>query len=223
MIELYCGANLNGHMVRVLLEECGLAYSLHTDTPATATAIGPSTAGMRPSSDLPALLDPHGPDGEPLSLFGVAVCLVYLAAKAQRFLPADSRGRYEVLQWLMLEVNGVGPLRGRSRHVGTVLSAEARQLCDILERRLGQSGYIGGADYSIADIAFFTWLRSGPAAGPDGSEHPRLRAWFDEIAARPAVQRSSIAGTRAANPPTSPGDARDCEPDPDIAWAVTAA
>jgi len=145
-------------------------------------------------------VDPDGPDGKPISLFESGAILLYLAAKTGRFLPDDLRARYEVLQWLMFQMGGLGPMLGQAHHFRIYApekvpyaieryTNEAKRLYGVLDRRLAKSRYIGCNEYSIADIAIFPWLRSWKNQGIDWVDYPHLKGWFDEIAARPAVQR----------------------------------
>ena len=160
---------------------------------------------------IPAIVDPEGPDGRPISLFESGAILLYLAAKAGRFLPADARGKYEVLQWLMFQVGSVGPLLGQAHHfrvyapekIGYAIERytnEARRLYGVMDKRLANSRYIGGAEYGIADIAIFPWLRSWKNQGIDWVDYPHLKGWFDEVAARPAVQRGVEVLAQARRP-----------------------
>jgi GST-like protein len=200
MIEVYSWATPNGHKVHIMLEECGLPYH------ATAVDIGagdqfnPAFLAISPNNKVPAIVDPDGPDGKPISLFESGAILLYLAAKAGRLLPADTRGKYEVLQWLMFQMASVGPMLGQAHHFRIYAAEkidyaiarytnEARRLYQVMNKRLANSRYIAGPEYTIADIAIFPWLRSWKNQGITWNEHPHLKGWFDEIAARPAVQR----------------------------------
>jgi len=200
MIELYSWVTPDSHQVHILLEECGLPYRVHPVDTGAGAQFQPQFLATSPGGQVPALVDPRGPDGQPISLCGSGAILVYLAVKAARFLPADERGKYEVLQWLLFQLASLGPLQAQGQHlqahappqIPTAIercTSEARRLYGVLDQRLAQSGYIGGAEYTIADIAVYPWLRSCQEGGIDWSDHPRLRAWFDEISARPAVQR----------------------------------
>ena len=147
-----------------------------------------------------AITDPDGPDGAPISLFESGAILLYLAGKTGRLLPADTAGKYEVLQWLMFQMGGVGPMLGQAHHFRIYApekiayaveryTNEAKRLYQVMNKRLAKSKYIGGPTYSIADIAIYPWLRSWKNQGIDWSDYPHLKGWFDEIGARPAVQR----------------------------------
>ena len=200
MIELYSWATPDSHQVHILLEECGLPYRVHPVDTGAGAQFQPQFLATSPGGQVPALIDPRGPDGRPISLCGSGAILVYLAVKAARFLPADERGKYEVLQWLLFQLASLGPLQAQGQHLRahappqmpTAIercTSEAKRLYGVVDQRLAQSGYIGGAEYSIADMAVYPGLRSCQEGGIDWSDHPRLRAWFDEVSARPAVQR----------------------------------
>jgi GST-like protein len=200
MIEVYSWATPNGHKVHIMLEECGLPYRVIPVDIGSGEQFDSSFLAISPNNKIPAIVDPDGPDGQPISLFESGAILLYLAAKAGRFMPATTRAKYEVLQWLMFQMGGVGPMLGQAHHFRMYApekipyaieryTNEARRLYGVMNTRLGRSRYIGGADYSIADIAIFPWLRSWKNQGIDWNDHPHLKGWFDEIAARPAVMR----------------------------------
>ena len=200
MIEVYSWPTPNGHKVHVMLEECGLPYRAIPVNIGAGEQFVPDFLAISPNNKIPAITDPDGPDGAPISLFESGAILLYLAAKTGRFLPEGTRQRYEVLQWLMFQMGGLGPMLGQAHHFRIYApeklpyaierySNEARRLYGVLDRRLAKSRYVGGAAYSIADIAIFPWLRSWKNQGIDWNDHPHVKGWFDEIAARPAVVR----------------------------------
>jgi len=200
MIEVYSWATPNGHKVHIMLEECGLPYRVIPIDIGAGDQFRADFLAISPNNKIPAIVDPDGPDAMPVSLFESGAILLYLAAKTGRFLPTDTRGRYEVLQWLMFQVSSVGPMLGQAHHFRLYAperidyavnryTNEARRLYGVMDRRIANSKYIAGPEYSIADIAIFPWLRSWKNQGIDWDEYPHLKGWFDEIAARPAVQR----------------------------------
>jgi len=200
MIEVYSWATPNGHKVHIMLEECGLPYRVHAIDIGTGEQFAPEFLAISPNNKIPAIVDTDGPDAAPISLFESGAILLYLAAKSGRLLPADVRGKYEVLQWLMFQMGSIGPLLGQAHHFRIYApqkipyaierySNEARRLYGIMDKRLANSRYVGGAEYSIADIAIYPWLRSWKNQGIDWNDYPHLKGWFDEIGARPAVQR----------------------------------
>ena len=200
MIEVYSWATPNGHKVHIMLEECGLPYRVTAVDIGAGDQFKPEFLAISPNNKIPAIIDSEGPEGGPISLFESGAILVYLAAKTGRFLPEGTAARYEVLQWLMFQMAGVGPMLGQAHHFRIYApekleyainryTNEARRLYGVMDKRLARSKYIGGPDYSIADIAVFPWLRSWKNQGIDWADFPHLKGWFDEIAARPAVQR----------------------------------
>jgi GST-like protein len=200
MIDVYSWATPNGHKVHIMLEECGLPYRVHAVNIGAGEQFDPAFLAISPNNKIPAIVDSDGPDGQPISLFESGAILLYLAAKTGRFLPEDVRGRYEVLQWLMFQMGGVGPMLGQAHHFRIYApeklpyavdryTNEARRLYGVMDKRLAKSKYLGGNSYSIADIAVFPWLRSWKNQGIDWADYPLLKGWFDEIAARPAVMR----------------------------------
>ncbi len=200
MIEVYSWPTPNGHKVHVMLEECGLPYRAHPVDIGTGDQFKPDFLAISPNNKIPAITDPDGPDGQPIHLFESGAILLYLAAKTGRFLPEDVTAKYEVLQWLMFQMGGVGPMLGQAHHFRIYApqkipyaveryTNEAHRLYGVMNRRLAKSTYIGGPEYSIADIAIFPWLRSWKNQGISWDDFPHLKGWFDEVAARPAVKR----------------------------------
>lgn len=209
MIEVYSWPTPNGHKVHIMLEECGLAYRVHPIDIGAGDQFAPAFLAISPNNKIPAITDPVGPDGKPISLFESGAILLYLAGKTGKLLPADVRGKYEVLQWLMFQMGGVGPMLGQAHHFRIYApeklpyaidryTNEAKRLYGVINKRLAHATYIAGAEYSIADIAVFPWLRSWKNQGVEMSDYPHLKGWFDEIAKRPAVQRGLevLAGAR---------------------------
>ena len=209
MIEVYSWPTPNGHKVHILLEECGLPYRATPVNIGSGEQFAPEFLAISPNNKIPAITDPDGPDGKPVSLFESGAILLYLAGKTGRFLPPDVRGRYEVLQWLMFQMGGVGPMLGQNHHFRQYApekipyaidryTNEARRLYGVIDRRLAASAWLGGAEYSIADIATWPWLRNWKNQGMELSEHPHLERWFHAIEERPAVQRGVqvLAGLR---------------------------
>lgn len=199
-IDVYSWPTPNGHKVHIMLEETGLPYRAHAVDIGQGDQFAPEFLAISPNNKIPAITDPVGPDGQPISLFESGAILVYLAAKTGQLLPQGDRQRFEVLQWLMFQMGGVGPMLGQAHHFRMYApeklpyaieryTNEAKRLYGVIDRRLEKSAFVGGADYSIADIAIFPWLRSWQNQGVVMDDYPALKAWFDGIAARPAVQR----------------------------------
>jgi GST-like protein len=200
MIEVYSWATPNGHKVHIMLEECGLPYRVHAVDIGAGEQFDAGFLAISPNNRIPAIVDPGGPGGQPISLFESGAILLYLASKTGRFLPADLRLRWQTLEWLMFQMGGVGPMLGQAHHFRLYApekipyaidryTNEAKRLYGVMNRRLAKSRYLACDEYTIADIAVFPWLRSWKNQGIDWDDYPHLRGWFDEIAARPAVQR----------------------------------
>ena len=201
MIDLYSWATPNGHKVHIMLEECGLPYRVHGINIRTGEQFKPAFLKVSPNNRIPAIRDPDGPGGKPLSLFESGAILIYLAGKSGRFLPADLHDRYTALQWLMWQMGGVGPMFGQANHFRAYAAEkityaierytnEANRLTGVLDRRLDEAEYLGGDEYSIADMAVYPWLRNAERRGIDLAAYPNAKRWFDAIDARPAVQRA---------------------------------
>ena len=200
MIDVYSWPTPNGHKVHIMLEECGLPYQVTAVNIGAGDQFKPEFLAISPNNKIPALTDPEGPDGKPISIFKSGAILVYLAAKTGKFMPKGDRDKYEVLQWLMFQMGGVGPMLGQAHHFRLYApekipyaidrySNEAKRLYGVIDRRLSKSRFLAGKDYSIADIATFPWLRSWENQGIVLSDYPHLEKWFNKIAERPAVQR----------------------------------
>jgi GST-like protein len=200
MIDAYSWATPNGHKVHIMLEECGLPYKAHAINIGEGDQFKPEFLRISPNNKIPAIVDPDGPDGEPISVFESGAILMYLAGKTGRFLPNDVRGKYEVLQWLMFQMGGVGPMLGQAHHFRIYAQEkidyainrytnEAKRLYGVIDKQLSKHAYLAGDEYSIADIATFPWLRNWENQGVVLSDFKHVKRWFDEIAARPAVQR----------------------------------
>jgi GST-like protein len=200
MIDVFSWPTPNGHKVHILLEECGLPYTAHPVNISAGDQFKPGFLAISPNNKIPAITDPDGPDGRPISLFESGAILLYLAGKTGRFLPEGVRERYEVLQWVMFQMGGVGPMLGQNHHFRQYApeklpyaidryTNEAKRLYGVIDRRLASSKWLGGTAYSIADIATWPWLRNWKNQGIELSEYPHLEAWFHAIEQRPAVQR----------------------------------
>jgi GST-like protein len=200
MIEVFTWPTPNGHKVHVMLEECALAYKPIPVNIGAGDQFKPEFLAISPNNKIPAITDPDGPDGKPISLFESGAILLYLAAKTGKFLPRSDRDKFEVLQWLMFQMGSVGPMLGQAHHFRMYApekiayaidrySNEAKRLYGVIDKRLSQSAFLGGDEYSIADIATFPWLRSWQNQGITLGDYPHLEKWFNAIDARPAVQR----------------------------------
>jgi GST-like protein len=209
-IQLYSLPTPNGVKVSILLEETGLAYEPHRISFDSNEQKSPEFMSLNPYGKIPAILDPDGPGGEPIALFESGAILLYLADKAKRFVPTHPARRYETIQWLMLQIGGIGPMFGqvgffhkfagkdfedkrpRDRYVG-----EAKRLLDVLNRRLAGRAWIMGDEITIADIATFPWVRNligfyGAGELVAIAEYPEVTRVLEAFIARPAVQRGLL-------------------------------
>ena len=200
MIDVHSWATPNGHKVHIMLEECGLPYAVHAVDIGAGDQFKPEFLAISPNNKIPAIVDSDGPDGKPISLFESGAILIYLAGKTGRFMPRGVRGKYDVLQWLMFQMGSVGPMFGQAHHFRIYApekidyaidryTNEARRLYGVMDKRLGQSRFLAGHDYTIADIATWPWTRSWKNQGVELDDYPNVGRWFDAIAARAAVQR----------------------------------
>jgi GST-like protein len=200
LIDVYTWATPNGHKIHIMLEECGLSYAVHAVNIGAGDQFKPEFLAISPNNKIPAIVDSEGPEGRTISLFESGAILVYLASKTGKFLPKSDRRKFEVLEWLMFQMGGVGPMLGQAHHFRMYAlekieyainryTNEARRLYGVIDKRLSRSEWLGCDEYSIADIATFPWLRSWKNQGVVLDDYPNLKAWFERIEARPAVQR----------------------------------
>lgn len=199
MITLYSWPTPNGHKIHIMLEECGLPYKVEPIDIGSGAQFSPAFLQLSPNNKIPAMVDPNGPDGEPISIFESGAILLYLAGKTGQFLGDTTRQKYKTLEWLMFQMGGFGPMLGQAHHFrnyapDTIPYAvnrytnEAKRLYGVIDRQLAQSAYLAGDDYSIADMATFPWARSWKNQGIDWADYPHAKRWFDAISDRPAVQ-----------------------------------
>jgi len=217
MIDVHSWPTPNGHKVHIMLEECGFRlgrdWQVHPVNIGKGDQFEPVFLKISPNNKIPALVDPQGPDGKPISIFESGAILLYLAAKTGKFLPKSDRAKFKVLEWLMFQMGGVGPMLGQNHHfrqyapekIGYAIDRytnEARRLYGVMDRQVTEQKFIAGNQYSIADIAIFPWLRNWQNQGIDWADFPHLKQWFDTIAARPAVQRGVAVLADARKPIT---------------------
>jgi len=209
-LQLYSVPTPNGVKVSIMLEETGLPYEAHRVNFDAQEQLSPEFLSLNPNNKIPAILDPDGPGGAPLGLWESGAILVYLAAKAGQLLPADDAGRYATLQWLMFQMGGIGPMFGQvgffNKFAGSQFEdkrprdryvAESRRLLGVLDRQLDGRTWVTGAQYTIADIAIFPWVRNlvgfyeaGTLVGFDDFAH--VQRALAAFLARPAVQRGLL-------------------------------
>jgi GST-like protein len=196
MIDLYTAATPNGHKVSILLEELGLPYEVHALSFDKKEQKAPAFLKINPNGRIPAIVDRDNGD---FPVFESGAILVYLAERTGQLLPADPKGRSRVMQWLMFQMGGIGPMQGQAnvffRYFPEKLQGaidryqhETRRLYEVLDTRLQQAEYLAG-DYSIADIATFPWVRGHEWSGVSVQGLPALQRWMEALEARPAVQR----------------------------------
>ncbi|PZU56084.1 MAG: glutathione S-transferase [Brevundimonas sp.] len=208
-IELWYWPTPNGWKVSIALEEMGLAYEVKPVNIGAGEQFTPAFQAISPNGRMPAIVDPDGPDGQPISLFESGAILQYLGAKSGRFYPADPRAKAEVDQWLFWQVGGLGPMAGQTHHFRQYAPAmildqrqiaygvrrytdETHRLYGVMDRRLADRDYLAG-DYSIADMAAWPWIL--PALqGQDLEEFPNLKAWVARVGDRPAVRKGRALG-----------------------------
>jgi GSH-dependent disulfide-bond oxidoreductase len=198
MIQLYTWATPNGKKVSVMLEEVELSYEVHSINIAKGDQLKPEYLAINPNNKIPAIIDTDGRGGKPLKLFESGAILMYLAEKTGKFLPQEMAKRYEVIQWLMFQMGGVGPMFGQANYFYRLEEKvpfaidryykEAIRLYKVLEQTLGQRDYLAG-DYSIADIATYPWVGRHDGHNVKLEEFPNVKRWFETISQRPAVKR----------------------------------
>ncbi len=200
-IDVYTWPTPNGHKVHIMLEECGFDYAVHPIAIGEGEQFEEFFLKLNPNHRIPVIVDPDGPDGEPLPLFESGAILIYLAEKAGKFLPMDPRERLIALQWLMFQMGGVGPMFGQANHflryapeeipyAQNRYRSEVGRLLGVLDKRLAEAEYLGGGDYTIADMATWPWIRRPENQGQDRNDFPNVSRWFKAIAERPAVERA---------------------------------
>lgn len=224
MITLYAWPTPNGHKVSILLEELGVPYEVVAVDINKGEQFTPAFLAISPNNRIPAIVDRHPADGgAAVPVFETGAVMIYLAEKEGRFLPGadDIRGRKAVLEWLMWQMGGLGPMAGQAHHFRQAMggvevpygierySKEVRRLYSVMDARLQVNRFLGGAEYSIADMACWPWARPSRRQGIDKADFPNVMRWFDEIAARPAVQAGMelLAEHRGSN--TLSGESRD--------------
>lgn len=222
MIDFYAGGSPNARKIFIMLEELELPYNMIFIDVWKGENFTREFHQVTPNDKIPVIVD-HDlkVDGKPYTVIELGAILMYLADKTGRFLPKETAPRYEVIQWLMLQMGSIGPMFGQFVHFKGLAPAgndyafsryqtEVRRLYDVLEERLGKVPYVGGADYSIADIAVFPWAFGHNAHNVPFDDKPNLNCWFTEIAARPAIDRANKKANALPNSrPTADPDVVD--------------
>ncbi|MDX3925664.1 MAG: glutathione binding-like protein [Shinella sp.] len=208
IIQLYSLPTPNGVKISIALEELGLPYEAHRIDFGANEQKSPEFVSLNPNGRIPAIIDPDGPDGKPIGLFESGAILVYLAEKTGKLIPADAAGRYETLCWVMFQMGGVGPMFGQFGHFYKFAAEkvannsypteryrdEAKRLLGVLEGRLKDRRWIMGDEHTIADIAFYPWVRGadvfyGGREALDYASFPAVMAWLERCLARPAAEK----------------------------------
>ena len=197
MIDLYYAPTPNGHKMTLFLEEAGLPYTLHPVNIGKGDQFKPEYLAISPNNKIPAMVD-HAPEGggAPIAIFESGAMLLYLAEKIGRFIPADLRGRVEVLKWLFWQVGGLGPMAGQNGHFNSHAPEkipyamkryvdETNRLYGVLNHQLTGRGFVAGDAYSIADIAIYPWIVPHESHGQKLEDFPELKRWYEAVAARP--------------------------------------
>lgn len=205
-IALYFWPTPNGYKITIMLEECGLPYEVKYVDIGRGEQFAPAFLTIAPNNRMPAIVDPEGPDGEPVSVFESGAILQYLARKTGRFYGEDERARIAVEEWLFWQMAGLGPMAGQAHHFQQYApekvpyaikryTDEVNRLYGVMDKRLEANDYLAGDFYSIADMAAYPWVRPYKRQGQDLDAFPALKAWFERIRARPAVARAVMVGT----------------------------
>lgn len=204
-IDLYYWPTPNGWKISIMLEECGLPYNLKLVDIGNGDQFKPEFLAISPNNRMPAIVDPNGPDGKPISVFESGAILQYLGRKTGQFYPKDERARVEVDQWLFWQMGGFGPMLGQNHHFRHYApevvpygieryTKETARLYGVLDRRLADRAFIAG-DYSIADMACIGWAKLWERQGQNIADFPHVQRWLDACLARPAVQKGLSLGS----------------------------
>jgi GST-like protein len=204
-IELHYWPTPNGWKISIMLEELGVPYEVRYVNIGAGEQFEPSFLKIAPNNRMPAIVDPEGPGASPISVFESGAILQYLGRKFGRFYPSDERARVAVDEWLFWQMGGLGPMAGQAHHFRQYApekieyginryTNEVNRLYGVMNRRLAENPYLGGADYSIADMAAIGWVVPHENQGQDLDHTPNLKRWFDELTGRPAVERGLAVG-----------------------------
>jgi GST-like protein len=217
-IELYYWPTPNGWKIAIMLEECGLPFEIKPVNINKGEQFAPAFLAISPNNRMPAIVDPDGPDGEPISVFESGAILQYLGRKTGKFYPADERKRVAVDEWLFWQVGGLGPMTGQAAHFRGYkkddayavqrYTNEVHRLLGVMERRLAGRNYLAD-DYSIADMACVGWATAASRIDNMISEFPNVKAWLDRVRARPAVAKGLETGKELRQ--AQPNDAQSQE------------
>jgi GST-like protein len=202
LIDLYTWSTPNGRKVSIMLEELGLPYRVHPVNIGAGEQHTPEFLAINPNNRIPAIIDQDGPDMRPFKLFESGAILLYLSWKTGKFLPVRATDQFEVIQWLMFQMGGVGPMFGQVHHFLRAApepvpyaiaryTTETRRLYGVLNGHLQSHEYLG-SEYSVADMATYPWVARHEWHKVDLADFPAVKRWFDQLGARPAVQRGML-------------------------------
>ena len=198
MIDLYTWSTPNGRKVSIMLEECALPYRVHKiDISTNAQQFTPEYLAINPNGKIPSIVDPDGPGGKPIAMMESGAILIYLADKTGKFFPQSRK--YEILQWLMFQMGGVGPMFGQAHHFMRAkqdeipygserYGNEVKRLYGVMDKHLARHKYFAD-EFSIADMAIYPWAARHEWHRVDLAAFPAVKRWFDTIGRRPAVAR----------------------------------
>lgn len=197
-IQVYTWTTPNGYKIHIACEEMGLQWKPVAVDIGKGDQFKPEFLKFSPNNKIPAIIDPHGPDGKPLELFESGAILIYLAEKTGKFFGNGHRERLSIIQWLMFQMGGVGPMLGQAHHFRIYApepieyainryTNEAKRLYEVINKQLNEFPYIAGENYSIADMALYPWVYRWQRQGIELSDYPAVQKWYEELSARPAV------------------------------------
>lgn len=203
-IELYYWPTPNGWKISIMMEELGIPYEIKFVNIGAGDQFKPEFLKIAPNNRMPAIIDPEGPDGKPISVFESGAILQYLGRKFNKFYPSDERARVEVDEWLMWQMGGLGPMAGQTHHFRVYApekvpyaidryTNEVNRLYGVLNKRLEGRDFIAG-EYSIADMACIGWAQLWERQGQDIKQFPNLESWIERMKARPAVAKALALG-----------------------------
>jgi GST-like protein len=209
-IALYYWPTPNGWKTSIMLEECGLPYETRLVNIGKGEQFAPAFLAISPNNRIPAIVDPEGPDGAPISVFESGAILAYLARKTGRFGGAGPREQVAVEEWLYWQIGGLGPMSGQANHFRNYApekipygidryTNEVNRLFGVMDRRLASHEFLAGAHYTIADIASVGWCRGWERMGQDIAQFPHLRRWLEQVLERPAVKKGLALAAESRN------------------------
>ena len=223
-IDLYSWNTPNGRKITIALEEMRLPYTFHPVKLSTKQNYQPAFTAISPNARIPAIIDPEGPDGQPISIFESGAILLWLARKTGQFIGKTERHRIEVEKWLMWQMGNLGPFAGQAEHFVTDApkkqpieaivygqkryQSENARLYGVLDQRLQNAPHVAGDFFSIGDIAIFPWITGWRVQGQDIALFPNVREWMNRLAQRPAVKRGVMVGADLRSDIVSPEAAR---------------